>query len=598
MVAEHRDRTRVRGNIDSAPRSSRSSEPSSSSSRRPAPRSTLLCAAILLALVAGVYFPVVNHTFLNWDDDLYVFENPHVLTGLAAENVAWAFGLRSATWQPLTWLSYMTDATLFGKGPRGFHTVNALLHALASVLLFLALRRLLEARVRPAARDRDPGPAGNRATTASGGSRERGTPTAAACLLVAALFAVHPLNVEPVAWVAGRKDLLAALFWFATLFLYARHVGHPTGGRLLGALAAFACGLMSKPIVMALPVVLLVLDSWPLRRRETWRRRLVEKLPFFTLSAASLVLTFLAQREAGAVVSLEKNPPGERLANALLSYVLYLRDAVWPLRLVAFYPRVPVALAAALACGAFLAVVTLLVFRQRRRRPHLLAGWLWFAAALVPMSGLVQIGSHARADRFTYVPLIGIFLAVVWSLRRHLDRATVRVAAAVVLLLLAGIAHRQARLWRDDLTLFGHALRVSRENYLAHMKVGVALADRGRTDEALAHFQQVVSLRPGYLDGWYNLATVLNARGERVRAIEAYGKALSLAPGDPLLRQGLARAWNNRGADAGKAGRFEEALRCFEEALRIDPNDAEAQINLTRARAALGRSVSSAGDGR
>lgn len=533
--------------------------------------STLLAVAVLVALVAAVYFPAVHHAFLHWDDDLYVFENPHVLTGLTAGNVAWAFGLRSATWQPLTWLSYMTDASLFGTGPRGFHTVNALLHALAAVLLFLALRRVMEIRF-PSA------------TTA--------------CFLVAALFAVHPLNVEPVAWVAGRKDLLAAIFWFTAVLLYARYVERPATGRFAAVLVAFAGGLMSKPVVMTLPVVLLVLDAWPLRRAEPWRRRLFEKLPLFALSIASLVLTFLAQRQAGAVVSLEKSSTGDRLANALLSYLLYLRDAVWPLRLAAFYPRELVPVLLAVASGVLLAAVTLFLIRQRVRRPHLLAGWLWFLVALLPMSGLVQIGSHARADRFTYIPLVGIFLAVAWTLRAYLDRRAVRIAAAVVLVLLAAVAHRQARLWRDDATLFGHALHVTRENYLAHMKLGNALADAGKPEEAVAHFRKVVVLRPRYLDGWYNYATVLNALGRRAEAIETYEKALSLLPGDATLRRGLARAWNNRGVDAGRAGQLEEALRCFEEAVRIEPTDGEAQGNLQRARTALDRPVSPAGDGK
>jgi tetratricopeptide (TPR) repeat protein len=562
-------------------------------------RTTLLAVAVLVALVAAVYFPTVNHAFLHWDDELYVFENPHVLTGLSPANVAWAFGgFRSATWQPLTWLSYMTDATLFGTGPRGFHTVNLVLHALASVLLFLALRRFTGAPIPSAARGRGREATNTPTNSAEGDATKRDSSTDLACLLVAALFAVHPLNVEPVAWVAGRKDLLAAVFWFTTLLLYARHAERPSTGRLLAVVASFACGLMSKPVVMTLPVVLLLLDAWPLRRPEPWRRRIVEKLPLVALSCASFAITFLAQREAGAIGSLERSPAGERLANALLSYVLYLRDAVWPLRLAAFYPREPVSIAAAIAAGAFLAAVTLLVFRQRARRPHLPTGWLWFVIVLLPMSGLVQFGSHARADRFTYIPMIGVFLAVAWTLRAYLDRRAARIAAAVVLVLLAAVAHRQARFWRDDETLFGHALRVTRENYLAHMKLGTALAYAGKPDEALAHFREVVGLRPRYLDGWYNYATALNAQGRRAEAIEAYGQGLSLAPRDARLRGGLARAWNNRGVDAAQAGRVDEALRYFEEAVRAEPEDAEARGNLERARAALGRPVSPSSGGR
>jgi tetratricopeptide (TPR) repeat protein len=554
------------------------------------PRSLVLPLASLALLVAAVYFPAVDHGFVHWDDEIYVFENPHVLTGLTPGNIAWAFTrMHESTWQPVTWLSYMVDATLFGTGPRGFHTVNLVLHALAAMLLFVTLLRLTEERSR--ARRSVPGNAGTASAGAGasgGGAGERAAESRVApCLLAAALFAVHPLNVEPVAWVASRKDLLAAIFWFLTILAYARWVERPSAGRTWAVVALFACGLMSKPVLMTLPVILLLLDFWPLRRTDPWRRRILEKIPLFALSAASLLLTFIAQKAGGAIGPLDEIPIGERLSNALLSYVLYLRDAVWPTRLAAFYPREPIPIAAALGAGALLAGVTLFVVRLRSRRPHLLTGWLWYAIALLPMSGLVQFGSHARADRFTYLPLVGLYFAVSWSVRRLFDHRTARaavVAAAIaVVLLLAGLAHRQARFWRDDATLFGHALAVTKDNYLAHTKLGAALAYAKRPEEAYAHFVEVVRLRPRNLDGWFNLGAGLDALGRRAESIEAYEKGLSLSPGDDRLRRGLARSWNNRGVDAATAGQMDEARRCFEEALRADPENANARGNLNRA---------------
>ncbi len=534
-------------------------------------RPALLPVLLLVLLAIAVYAPVAGHQLVHWDDDKYILENPHVLSGLTGDGLTWAFtAFHEGTWQPLTWLSYMADVTLFGPGPRGFHLVNLLLHALAGALLYLLIRGWMA--VWPA-------------------------------FFVAALFVVHPLNVEPVAWVASRKDLLAAIFWFAALLAYARHRERPAPGTMAAVAAFFVLGLMSKPVVMTLPFVLVLLDLAPPWGSPARPGALREKLPLFALSIASLVVTYLAQRQVGAVSSLDSVGPGQRVANAAVSVWAYLRDAVLPLRLAAFYPRVEIGWGVALAAIAGLVAVTAMLIRLRRRWPFLLFGWLWFGIVLLPMSGLVQIGSHARADRFTYLPMVGIFLAVVgpiwaWATgargpgvtpARNLVSSRLRLAAGagcVALVAFAWLAHRQVRVWRDDFTLFDHALRVTRANYLAHTKLGAALALSGRKEEALAHFTEVLRISPGYLDGLYNYATALSALGRRAESIEAFERGLALSPGDPRLTTGLARTWNNRGVDEGNAGRLSEAIHCFEEAVRLNPTDGDARTNLARARAA------------
>ena len=521
-------------------------------------RPALLPVLLLVLLAIAVYAPVAGHQLVHWDDDKYILENPHVLSGLTGDGLTWAFtAFHEGTWQPLTWLSYMADVTLFGPGPRGFHLVNLLLHALAGALLYLLIRGWMA--VWPA-------------------------------FFVAALFVVHPLNVEPVAWVASRKDLLAAIFWFAALLAYARHRERPAPGTMAAVAAFFVLGLMSKPVVMTLPFVLVLLDLAPPWGSPARPGALREKLPLFALSIASLVVTYLAQRQVGAVSSLDSVGPGQRVANAAVSVWAYLRDAVLPLRLAAFYPRVEIGWGVALAAIAGLVAVTAMLIRLRRRWPFLLFGWLWFGIVLLPMSGLVQIGSHARADRFTYLPMVGIFLAVVgpiwaWATgargpgvtpARNLVSSRLRLAAGagcVALVAFAWLAHRQVRVWRDDFTLFDHALRVTRANYLAHTKLGAALALSGRKEEALAHFTEVLRISPGYLDGLYNYATALSALGRRAESIEAFERGLALSPGDPRLTTGLARTWNNRGVDEGNAGRLSEAIHCFEEAVRLNPTD-------------------------
>lgn len=530
--------------------------------------------ALLALLAVAVYAPVASHQLVHWDDDKYILENPMVLSGLSGEGIAWALtAFHEGTWQPLTWLSYMTDVTLFGPGARGFHLVNLLLHLGATVLLFLVVRRWM----------------------AVGAAAPTWPP-----FFVAALFAVHPLNVEPVAWVASRKDLLAALFWFAALLAYARHRERPTARTMAVVAGFFLLGLLSKPVVMTLPFILLLLDLAP-----PWgsavRPALREKLPLFALSAASLVVTYLAQRQVGAVSSLESVPLGQRVAIAAVSAWAYLRDAILPLRLAAFYPRVEIAWGVAAAALAGLIAVTFLLFRLRRRWPSLLFGWLWFGIVLLPMSGLVQIGSHMRADRFAYLPLVGIFVAVVGAVIAWCGpgaRAAARFRGALVfgcaaLLAFALLAHRQVRVWRDDFTLFQHALRVTRANYLAHTKLGAALAQSGRKEEALVHFAEVLRISPNYLDGIYNYATVLSALGRRADSIAEFERGLSLKPGDPRLTTGLARTWNNRGVDEATAGRLQEAIHSFEQAVRLRPDDADARTNLARAQAAL----STAGSG-
>jgi protein O-mannosyl-transferase len=522
----------------------------------PPPDASRLWPVLVLALlVLAVYAQTLGHAFVHWDDGEYVFENPAVKGGLSLAAVKWALtAFHAGTWMPITWLSYLADVSIHGLRPVGFHATNVLLHLLNVILLYLLLRRLTKA--------------------------------AGLCFWAAALYAVHPLNAEAVAWVADRKDLLAAPFLWLSIGAYLRWVERPGPGRYLGILLLYALALMCKPVVMTFPVLLLLLDIWPLRRPPDWGRRLWEKLPFFGLSVASLAVTYAAQRQAGAVSSFAEIPLSLRLANALTSCARYLGDVVWPLRLAAFYPFMRPQAGWIAVAVLVLGVATWLAWRARRRQPALLTGWLWYLVALVPSIGLVQIGSHARADRFLYIPLVGVVLAAVWGVHAAVPparRRALAVAGSVVLLGLAALGFRQAAFWKNDETLFGRALAVTRGNYLAHNKLGTALGERGRLEEAHGHFVEALAIQPTYLDALYNLGAVADRLGRSEEAISAYRRALDINPHEERARRGLAAAWNNLGSTEAEHGNPQQAVAHFEEALQIDPGYRTARWNLVRA---------------
>jgi tetratricopeptide (TPR) repeat protein len=515
--------------------------------------------------VALVYGGVANHAFVNFDDGGYVTANPNVLSGLTGDGLRWAMtAFRNANWHPLTWVSHMADVELFGPEPGAHHVVNAVLHAANGVVLFLVLRA---------------------ATSAFWPST-----------LVAALFAVHPLNVESVAWVSQRKSVLSTLFLFLTLGAYLSWVRRGGTGRRLLVAILFALGLLAKPMLVSVPLLLLLLDFWPLARgregRTDARALGVEKLPLFALSAASVVTTLIAQSSGRAVASTGAYPIGERLANAAVSCVTYLCDAVWPTGLACFYPHPAsigerTGLLQALGAAALLAGITWLAVAARRSRPWLLFGWAWYLISLVPVIGLVQVGSQTRADRYTYVPMIGIFIALVWELAcrvrgRDIARRVASAAGGVAVAALGIVAFLQVRTWRDDEALYTRALRVTRDNWLASNNLGNVWLSRGEPARALTVFQDAVRMKPDYEQARYNEGLALEALERPEEAVGAFRESVRLDPGN-------VDGWTHLGIGYLVLQRAPEGLEACERALVLRPDDALALHGATIACAAMGK---------
>ncbi|HEV7731666.1 MAG TPA: tetratricopeptide repeat protein [Candidatus Binatia bacterium] len=510
-----------------------------------ATRDRLLAGALAAATVL-VYLPSLQHGFVNYDDNEYVLDNPPVRAGLTASGVVWAFtAAHSANWHPLTWLSHMVDVELWGLAPSGHHLTSVLLHAAAATLLFDVLRRM--------------------------------TGDAWRSLLVATVFALHPLRVESVAWVAERKDVLAAFWWMVGLWAYWWYVTRPSAGRYALVALAFVAGLLAKPMVVTFPAALLLLDVWPLRR--PWSARLVvEKLPLLALSVAASVVTFVVQRDAGAMATLEGLPLGERIANAIVAYATYLRLTVWPSGLAVFYPRRPLSPVTVGGAAALLVAVTALASWQARVRPWLAVGWLWFVGTLVPVIGIVKVGDQALADRFTYLPQIGLLLMAAWSL----SAAWVMPVTAVATVACALLTMRQQAIWRDSVTLFTHTAAVAPDNYIAETNLGAALLERGRADEALPHLRRGQALAPAYAKVHVSLGAALAATGDGAGALAAYAEAARLAPdsASPPFNAGLVLA---------AQGRLDEAVARYREAIARDPQHVNARIGLGMVLAAQGR---------
>lgn len=520
-------------------------------------RRTLVLALILAAMTVAAYAQVHNLPFIPGDDRAYVSKNPVVLQGVTAKGLWWALtSLDNANWHPVTWVSHMLDVQLFGPAPGRHHLVNAAFHVLDAVLLLALLARLTGAVWRGA--------------------------------LVAAVFALHPLRVESVAWVAERKDLLSGAFFLLTVAAYLWHVRRPGERSFHWVTASFALGLMSKPMLVTVPALLLLLDHWPLGRASTRGRTaeylaslrplVREKLPLLALSVLDALLTLAAQARGGAVASLGAADAADRLGNALTSYVAYLGKALWPAGLAAFYPYpqdgipwqrvVGAAVLLAAACG--------LAFRERQRRPWLLIGWLWFLGMLVPVLGFVQVGGQARADRYTYLPLIGVLVAATWSvpgphLRRHVAAALLLAAAGLGAL--AGMTEAQVRYWRDGVTLYRHALAVNARDPLSHFRIGQILAEEGKFDEALSHLRESVRLARDGARQAYATGLFLEDLGRGGDAVAFLEEALRIEPRYPLAHfmAGLIQA---------KHGAFPEAAAHLREAIAQDPGFAEARYQL------------------
>jgi tetratricopeptide (TPR) repeat protein len=533
-----------------------------------------------LALVTlAVYLPVAFHGFSIFDDPDYVTENHVVQKGVTWAGLQWAFATwHASNWHPLTWLSHMLDCEWFGLNAGAHHSVNLLLHAANAVLLFGLLLRLTNA-LWP-------------------------------CAFAAALFAWHPLHVESVAWISERKDVLSTFFALLALLAYARYAQRVTGGKwqvtraeTAGpastlprvtrhvslpyglALFFFALSLMAKPMLVTLPLVMLLLDYWPLQRlnvrgsRSSFRSLLLEKWPFLVLAAASCVITFLAQRQGGMVVSLQEMPLHYRLENVPLAYFRYLLKMLWPAQLAIFYPLPktisPLAVVSALAA---LASISAAVCFGRKRCPYGLVGWLWFLATLVPVIGLVQVGFAAMSDRYTYFPLIGMFIAITFGVRdgaTRLQLAPTFITAAAVLILggCLALTANQLRFWRDDESLFSHAVSVTSDNEPAHLCLGQVYEMQGRNADALAEYRVGLKLNPYRVKTYSNVAHLLAVSGQTNEALAALQTALRLSPRDAASHDSLA----NLLADSGRTN---EALAEFREAVRINPRDAALHDNL------------------
>jgi tetratricopeptide (TPR) repeat protein len=536
-------------------------------------RGRWLAAAILFAGTLLLFSRVAGHQFLLYDDGQYVAENARVAAGLSWSNVAWALGtLHFSNWHPLTWLSHMLDVQLFGMSPGAHHLVNALLHALNAALLFLLLSRMTGAAGRSA--------------------------------LVAALFAVHPLHVESVAWLAERKDLLSTLLGFLALWAYARYAERPGWWRYAAVLLLFAASLLAKAMWVTLPFLLLLLDLWPLRRLEPSPladdpegprlprfgagRLLHEKAPLLALSAASSAVTVVAQDRGGALMGLEL-PFGARVANALVSYVQYLGKTLWPVDLAIFYP-LPAELPAWQVVGsaALLLVVTGIAVWRARRLPWLPVGWFWFLGMLVPVIGLVQVGAQAMADRYTYVPVVGLFLVAAWGGERLAQRWKVerpfQAAAAVLLLVLSVLTWRQLGTWRDHETVFRHAIAVTEGNARAHATLAVGLRSAGRLEEALAQVQEAIRLEPRSARHLVTLGTIYREMRRLPEAEQALRGAVERNPRLPM-------AWANLGEVEAELGRPDLAVAALEQAVRLDPQLAGSWSNLGVMYDRLGRSA-------
>ncbi len=512
-------------------------------------RTTVIALGLVL-LVVFVYGRTVIHPFVDLDDGEYVYENSVVQGGLSWRGIAWAFTTtHAANWHPLTWLSHMADVEMFGLNAGGHHLTSGLIHALNAVLLLLVLRDMTGAVWR------------------SG--------------LVAALFAVHPLHVESVAWVAERKDVLSTFFWLLALMAYARYVRTPGVGRSLGVATALALGLLCKPMLMSLPFVLLLLDYWPLGRlaRGAQVPRLVrEKLPLFALAALSGVVTYLAQSSKSATASFEDFPFAERASNAVVSSVVYLTKTIWPASLAVYYPHPSTVHEAVpawqvIAAAAVLGALSWLALSQARRRPYLAVGWLWYLVSLVPVIGLVQVGSQALADRYTYVPLVGIFVAGAWGApdawqgwryRRHV----LATLGAIVILALSVAAWIQVGYWSDGVTLYTHAIAVTRKNWLAWNNLGMQHLNSGRFPGALACFMEAARIKPDYADAWYNAGVALGRLQQYPRAIAAYQEALRLDPEN-------ADGWANLALAYQATGRSAQAIGAYQRLRAVDPAKAD-----------------------
>lgn len=532
----------------------------------------VVISIFLFLLVLTVFWPVQHHDFVNYDDNLYVQDNYRLAEGLTAKSLQWMLtATDGGLWHPVTWLSLFLDYRLYGPDPGGFHRTSMLIHALATALLFLVLSAMTGSLWKSA--------------------------------LATALFGIHPLHVESVAWIAERKDVLCGLFWMLTMGAYLRYARKPRTGRYLLVCTLFLMGLASKVMIATLPFLLILMDFYPLRRvagrgmphAETspWKRAslsalILEKMPLILLAVAASAAAVLSQGKAGALVPVDTYGIDARLANAIVSYGTYLVRTIWPMDLAVFYP-LPAAwpVHAILSCGTLLVAISLGVLAGERRYPYLALGWLWYLGTLIPVIGLVHIGSQAMADRYTYIPLIGVFIILVWgsadlAAALRLRRPLTLFLASVLVLAPAALSVRQVHVWQNDRTLFSQAIRAVPGNYLAYNNLGTTLRKEGDYEASIAAIRKALSIKPHYAIGYNNLGNTLMAKGDHKQAEAHYRKALEIQPD-------LVPAHSNLANSLIAAGKTEEALRHYRTALRMDPSFVDAHYNLGIALVKLGR---------
>jgi tetratricopeptide (TPR) repeat protein len=516
-----------------------------------------LVLSIYFALAVStllVFWQVRNFDFINYDDSAMVYENPNIQTGITLKTIKWAFyNDYWCMWHPLTWFSHMLDWQLFGSNAGGHHLVNLIFHIANTLLLFTVLRKITGS-LWPSA-------------------------------FVAALFALHPMHVESVAWIAERKDVLSTFFWLLTMWAYTRFVNRPKITNYLLIVIFFALGLMAKPMLVTLPFVLLLSDYWPLNRIKNFDlqviyRLVLEKIPFFALSVISSVITFLVQRSGGAVAGINKLTVHHRIANVFLSYAQYIDKMFWPSNLAVFYPfdTGSISFWKAAACAFLLLGISLFVVRLGRNQRYLLLGWFWFLGTLIPVIGIVQVGLQTYADRYTYIPYIGLFIMIAWSLPELLSKWPQRKIALglsmVSVLMVIGIcSHRQVSFWKNNFTLFSHANEVTQNNYLAYNNLGTSYGKLGRWQDEIEACKKAVGINPDYADAHCNLGFAYGNLGRWPEAIEACKQAIKIKPD-------YAEAHSNLGVVYSKLSRYQEAIEAFRQAIRVNPDYADAHYNL------------------
>ena len=563
-----------------------------------------LAISLIVFVTILIFWSVSGHDFVYLDDNLYVFENSHVQNGITLDSIAWAFkAIHAGNWHPVTWLSHMLDVSLFGPDPGMHHMTNVFFHLLNVILLYLILKS--------------------------------GTGDGRKSAIVAGLFALHPFHVESVAWISERKDVLSTFFGMLTIWVYLKWVKVPSVSRYIQLVLCFSLGLMSKPMLVTFPLVLLLLDYWPLERLQVHgadldfgqnikilKRMVWEKIPLFCLAGGSCLVTLVAQKQGGAVATLASLPFLSRVVNAAVSYFLYIYKTILPFNLAVFYPH-PGVWPWWLIAVSFMALIIISFFAIKtfNRAPYFAVGWLWYMGTLVPVIGLVQVGVQSMADRYTYIPLIGIFIAAVWGIsglfsrllqKKHLVPALV----SCVFIIFAILTWKQVAFWKNSIVLFEHTLEVTEGNWLSHNNLGIALKREGRVPEAMEHFKEAVRINPDYAEAHNNLGIALIGTGKLEEAISHYKEAIQIDPNYTEahynlaiafekagrtdlaikeyrqaieLNRNFAKASNNLGLLYLKQGSIEEAITQYNEALRVEPGYAMAHNNLGIAYAQIKR---------